>query len=545
MRYVVLSLTFGLLVLAGVLAACGDEERTPTDRDAKQRYDRNGSSFDGKPAPSTQKNLVVIVIDTLRADCVVKPDGSPGVMPNLAALREKAVAFDRAFAPAAWTEPSMTSLLTGMLPREHGCVVPGSMPRIPEACVTYAEVLRSTYGYETAAFTDMRSFRQQPWSILQGFKRGSRARGLSALANRPMERGFGFEVSADVLDDWMSARDPERPFCLLLHTFDAHDPYGKHNRPIRTGDPEVARRAQEAAANAFDTTSVAGAREYTRQFLTSRAGRDKLFREKGRAFSQAVASYMGSEVADAGDEPFVRKMHDAYESGARWVDQGLQTTMEALRSRGLLENTLLVVTSDHGEAFGEHGTMSHGHHLHAELTHVPLVMVGPGPFAEPKKIDSTVALMDVFPTFFDWAGIDLPVGVHGRSLLPALRGEQEPRVIVSETTVTDHMAGPGTYQLWMSRRADDWSFLICYDRDEGTVFERAYRGEDGEELHDLAVDGTLLNVDFAGRFCESVEEARELIWTEVESAQQRAGTVYGAGIEQLRTTRPAPCDPPR
>ena len=176
---------------------------------------------------------------------------------------------------------------------------------------------------------------------------------------------------------WSRVRNPRRPFFLLLHTYDAHDPYGEANHPwggralpdVR-GDPSL-----------FGPSADEG-EIFRRCFLdagTTIALRDALGRGP---LAGVLHRYAHSGYKAAPRPALAADLEGAYWGGVRWTDGLLAQTTAWLGRQGLLDNTLLVVTSDHGEGFGEHGSLAHGRLLTDELVRIPLVMVGPEPFRE-------------------------------------------------------------------------------------------------------------------------------------------------------------------
>jgi arylsulfatase A-like enzyme len=438
------------LALGFAIAACGEG---PVERAGG--YDARGR-WTGGPAPARPAepwNLVLVVVDTLRADAVALGGAAGGSMPRLSALASEGVAFSQASAPASWTPPSIASLLTGLLPLDHGCD-DLERPRLAADLVTYAEALSGTYGYDCTAFVD------GPWfggetALLQGFEVGGTHLGLTKVR-------IG-------LDRWRARREAGRPFCLLVHTFDAHDPYG----PLRAPGEEPAEPLppREALTDA----------EITRIYMTDAVRRRRLAETIGNAeMAQAVMRYTYDGLATDPREGLAEALRRAYLDGLGWVDGLLADLVSYLREHALLERTLLVVTSDHGEAFGEHGRLGHGRDLHDELLRVPLVLVGAGPLAEPGRVlDASVGLIDLFPTFFELNGLREPPGTRGRSLLPLLRGAtREGRPVHAEETVDRRTAPVEVPLVLASVRDARWKWMLEWAADGGAR----------ETVHDLAAD---------------------------------------------------------
>ena len=508
-----LRLALCLLVLA--LPACGEDRPQAPEDAAGARYDADGRLV-GAPAPGAQKrpNLVLIVIDTLRADAL---RAAPGPMPVLGTLAAKGVRFDAAVAPAPWTVPSMTSLLTGLLPSAHGCDAPNQAPRLVSAVTTFAEVLRGTYGYQTAAYMAGPWFGAQE-SVLQGFDR--------------QVPHFALRGAKEILRPFVEGRDPARPFFLLLHSYEAHDPYGAANHPW----PEPPAQPRDVAA--LDEPWA-----QTRAFLLERNERMALLSRHGTSLHRRIARYMHTGFAAQPRPELAAELRTAYEDGVRSVDGWIGETVAQLEAWGLLENTILVVTSDHGEAFGEHGTLGHGRQLYGELVHVPLVWRGPAPFDGGRTVGGSVGLVDVLPTFLDFAGCVALPHTQGRSFLPLLRGQGAGRPVFAEETLDRENTGDDVSVVLTAVRSQSWAYLIAFDRLRGTVVERAYDlASDPGETRDLCSGtGRLDGLTFDAAFCTAVEAARDRLWGAASRGERLHATPYGGGSAQVTSERPAPC----
>ncbi len=228
-RVAPLAALVALATLLLVPAGCGGDDPAPTDGVRRGRYDASGRLVEGTRSRAALPNIVVLVLDTLRADAIRGRDGAPPTMPRLAAWAEGAVDFVDASSPAAWTAPCVTSMLTGLAPSDHG--VQGHIAASPLApsITTLAEILKEA-GYATTALT--------------GGGWVSRAMGLG--------QGFDHFVESwhtgdprKALQRALAEHPRERPLFLLLHTYEAHDPYGRKEPPEGHDDP-----ARVAAANA-------------------------------------------------------------------------------------------------------------------------------------------------------------------------------------------------------------------------------------------------------------------------------------------------------
>lgn len=384
-----------------LLAACGERGGAGPGASGAV-YDARGAWLGSTPAPRPAhgRNLVLVVIDTLRADAVAH-------MPFLLELGARGVRFEQASAPAPWTPPSMATLLTGLMPFEHGCNEL-DRPWLSDALPTYAEVLSRSFGYQCVAFVDGPWFGEQA-ALLQGFEVGGLNLGLTQI-----RRG---------LDRWLQRRDPGRPFFLLIHTFDAHDPYG----PLPPASEPPPAPLPETLSDA----------QITRWFMMDARRRGQLLARLGPELALRVMRYTYQGYRDAADPELAADLRRAYYEGVAWVDGLLRETVAHLEAQGLLDDTWLVVTSDHGEAFGEHRLLGHGRDLHDEMLRVPLVALGAPPYQGGQVSTASVGLVDVLATFLESEGLPPLPGAHGRSLAAALA-----------------KGGEGGWPVWAQERID-------------------------------------------------------------------------------------------
>jgi arylsulfatase A-like enzyme len=296
------------------------------------------------PAPVDSANVLVIVMDTVRADHLSALGYSRPTTPNLDNLASQGVLFENAFSTSCWTLPAHASLLTGRYPFEHGAEVKSYDGRYP----TLAEAFRQR-GYRTGAFSANTYYFARQNGFGRGFlhfdgmftnlpdalMRTMYGRNLMMLYQQNSRSDLPGRKRAEVVNAhflrWLQ-EEPSRPFFAVLNYFDAHDPYLPPN-PFR--------------GKFADRPDVGG-----------------LLNGWGEREALEVPSELGEET-------------DAYDGGIAYEDARIGRLMDELQRRGLAENTLLVVVSDHGEFFGEHSLYLHKNALFMEGIHVPLVVVWP------------------------------------------------------------------------------------------------------------------------------------------------------------------------
>ena len=522
-------LLFGVLSALCFLACAPDDDST-----SHEVYDAKGRLVRPVPTPTHPPNLILIVVDSLRHDAYATPgDDSVAArtararMPFLSELAARGLAFEHAAASAPWTLPSMMSLFTGLLPSEHGQYAVHADWKLPEAITTYAEILSRAYRYETAAFLNGPWFERSAESLLQGFQ--ATAVHYTLQDERAVAR-------------WASRRDPTRPFFLTLHTFDAHDPYGEENHPwpipTFSGPPPVDETLLEPDVPA---------REVFRACSLSADARLALSILRGDSLGTTIQRYRAKGYPAAPDPALAEELAAAYWRGVTWTDGLLRKSFAHLEALGLLKDTLVVVTADHGESLGEHDYLGHGLRLTDPVVRIPLVMVGPGPFQGGHRIREQVGLIDVLPTFFDFAGLAPLADTAGRSVMPVLRGDSWCRPVVIEERLTRANTGSNTDAVRVAARTPAWKYVATFDLVSGEVREEAYHlATDPEELLDVA-DGTGHLPDghaFDACICPTITALRARIWSSPRNAASEVGAVpYGSAAPRARSLAPAPCAP--
>ena len=387
-------------------------------------------------------NILIVVLDTVRSDYVGWGTRGRSVTPNLDRLSSEATVFRRAWANAPWTVPSHVSMFTGLLPSEHGCT--GKSPRFESEARTLAEAL-SDAGYETAAFFSNPWLTDNMTGMLRGFDTSTVAgpediRLINLLSSRAQG---GPETVANV-DRWLGQREAGQPFLALVNLLEAHLPYAP---------PADYRESHPSGLPPDDMVTSRWAHEFN-------AG---LHRPSGVDWDRVRYLYAG----------------DVHTS-----DSLLGRLVEALEQHGLSENTVVIVTSDHGENLGDHGLVDHQFGVFETLLAVPLVIRAPGRMPAGERVDP-VMLTDVFATVLDLAGVeDDELPPCSRSLL----GEPAPadRAIIAEYAganepLLDELEG-------LNAALDRGSLAPAF----GTVRVGDLRltvGSDGSVvLHDLAAD---------------------------------------------------------
>lgn len=320
------------------------------------------------------ENVILVIIDTLRVDHLGLYGHERNTTPHIDELAKKSFVFDRAFSTSSWTRPAIASILSSARPDEHHILSELPEETLAETFVTIPEYFKSN-GYVTAGiYTNPH------------FKFG-------------LEQGIDFRrFKADGSAEWVYStalkwlkEKRDKPFFLLIHDLDPHDDYKFHGRfPYAPRDSD------------FRAVRVA--------FPGSRSGVGKACANKPRWLS--------------GDE--IGEMKACYDQEVAYVDYHLGRLIADLEQSGLIKNTIIVVTADHGEEFADHGGYWHGCTLFNELVHVPLIVYAPG--HDGGRIDHPVSLLDIFPTLLDLTDTsrDHRPSLSGRSLIPLMNGGSLP-----------------------------------------------------------------------------------------------------------------------
>jgi arylsulfatase A-like enzyme len=328
------------------------------------------------PAPETPRpsGILLVSIDTLRPDRLSTYGHERLTSPNLDRFAQDAIRFDAAFTHAPSTLPAHASLFTSLLPQHHGASFARRTPLAPGIPTLTESLSRS--GYRTLALCGGGQLDPE-FGLDRGFDAYD-----SVIGHETFDR-----VVARALR-WLDRREDDTPFFWFLHTYEVHHPY--------TPSPGLVAEVAPAARRPSHLPAAISVRLLRR--INS-----------------------GSIDLQPGDARYIRATYDAE---IRSMDRALGRLLQGLRIRGLYDDLLIVFTSDHGEEFGEHGSMGwHSHTLYDELLRVPLLIKAPGNRAGGRVVDEQVRLLDVAPTILELAGVPIPASFSGLSLAPAFAGD--------------------------------------------------------------------------------------------------------------------------
>lgn len=349
----------------------------------------------GRSASAT--NVVLISLDTLRADRLSTYGYDRVTSPKLDSRTAKSgVLFRNTVAPSPRTLPSHTTILTGLDCVSHG--VNHHSPA-PVTLQTLAEVVRNR-GYRTVA-TVGGGLLNPSFGLAQGFDEFFHYAGWAG----------GFEELEVELDKAFEKleRIKNQPFFMFFHTYEIHDPF--HERaPFSDG---CFSDSTERIPHNLIYGALPRQRMEEEHFMLSF---DLMKWEKGKPMSSA-------RPAPIEDLALVNCLYD---SAIAYADFQIDRLLSRLDELGVLDTTLVVVTSDHGESLGEKGLYKHAY-LYENNLMVPLIIFLPGGQYGGSVVQNQIGSVDIFPTILEVLGIEVPTDLDGRSLLPLIRGEDEPR----------------------------------------------------------------------------------------------------------------------
>jgi arylsulfatase A-like enzyme len=398
-------------------------------------------------------NVIMIVLDTVRAENLSFQGYKRPTAPQLEKFAQTAAVFDHAFSTAPWTLPSHGSFFTGKHPHDLSA---NWLTPLDDAYPTLSEAF-SARGYMTVGFVANLIYATAESGLNRGFARYSdfplsvtlavRESWLTRALTRPLRASFGdfnsmvrkpaADVNAEFLT-WLNAR-PGRPFFAFLNYFDAHQPY--------------------LPPAPFD---------------------NKFRRNAGREYLNKEAETWSPEE--------IEQARDAYDGTIAYLDHQIGLLLQTLKAQNLLDNTVIVITSDHGEQLGEHKLFDHGNSLYSPLLHVPLMISFPPRIPQGVRVSDAVSLVDLPATILDLANAGTKeLTIPGRSWSGYWdpEGERPKQVpVLAEISKTINMLP------WMPASKGDMQSVVInrmhYIRSEKGPEELYDMEHDAAEMHNLA-----------------------------------------------------------
>lgn len=405
--------------------------------------------------PGSGTNVLFITLDTVRATSLSLYSYRRETTPNLVRYAARGVVFDRAFATAPWTLPSHGSLFTGRWP--HELSTDYETP-LDDRHPTLAEHF-SGLGYATAGFVANLGYCSRGTGLARGFAHyEDYPRSLGQVVSnstllRTVADNFTIRrliendehlnrITARDINDrflgWLRTK-PDAPFFAFLNYFDAHEPY--------------------LPPAPFDRTFGAG-------------------RQNGRHSPLHHAQWNPAAPSKELPADELQEEIDAYDGALAYLDQQLGALLDDLAVRGILDRTLVVITSDHGEEFAEHRVLEHGYSMYRPALHVPLLLILPNSVPAGRRVRTPVSLVDIAATVIDLAGGASSQTLGGNSLSRLWKGVEPGEA----TTLSELTRPPGDQPEWYPIRKGDMKALVYRG------FRYIRNGDNTEELYSLEFD---------------------------------------------------------
>jgi arylsulfatase A-like enzyme len=352
-------------------------------------------------------NVLLIVLDTVPAKRMSLYGYAQPTTPQIESFAKTGVVFDRCISPSPWTLPSHGSMFTGVMPQEQSS---GWTEPFDDRHPTIAERLRER-GYATAGFGANTYYLSAEFGLNRGFGRFREPRTLlmqairssqlaDSIANRtilPVFQGrvVGQKSAEDINREclnWIDGLPADRPYFAFLNYIDTHGPY-------------------------------APPREFAERY----------------GLPEGHSAIPSLELLSDPDAPEkLRQVKATYEACLTYVDDQVGALLDALEQRDQLDDTLVIITADHGEQLGENQVMGHGNSLYLPQIHVPLVISFPGRVPHGRHVESVVSLLDLPTTIVDLLGLPNSVTFPGTSMVPLLSDTTAPanpaRVVAAQVS---------------------------------------------------------------------------------------------------------------
>jgi arylsulfatase A-like enzyme len=350
------------------------------------------------------RNVIVLLIDTLRASKLSIYNPKTRVKtPALDAFAAEGTVFERPQAPENWTKPSVASVLTSLHPATHNTKQDAS--KLPKSALMLSEVYQKA-GFETGSFI-ANGYVSNAFGFDQGWDHYTNY--IRERRNTNASNVFGEAAS------WIE-KNKDKRFFAYIHTIDPHVPYDPPDAFLKMYDPEP----------------------YNGQVRNRRT----------HLMLDEVKKNPKKYSFTRRDEERIEALHDGEIS---YHDEHFGHFLAKLRELGLQDDTIIVITSDHGEEFQEHGSWGHGHSVYQELLGVPLLFRWPGVIPAGVRVGPVVSTMDIGPTVLEATGVPIPKEFEGHSLMGFIRGDWPMGPYVAFSDFLDHRR---------VIRGGDWKLII-------------------------------------------------------------------------------------
>jgi arylsulfatase A-like enzyme len=401
-------------------------------------------------------NVILISVDTLRADHLGCYGYERETSPNIDSLADDSVLFSNVYASSPWTLPSHVSMLTSLHGAHHQ--VYQNDERMDPAILTLADLLRQNHFF-CSAFTGG-GFVSSVYGFSKGFDMYQEGGG-------GVHRQDAAEYSCGLVAEWLDTHSKDKNFFLFVHTYQPHDPYAC---PEPYKDMFLAEDAKWRHIN----------------LMGHLGGRSNLFKPLPEGERQNIV--------------------DLYDGEVRYTDEALiGPLIHKLKQLDLYDNSLIIFTSDHGEEFYDHKSWGHGHQLYDESLKVPLLVKFPGSRFQGTKMSNIVSLVDMMPTILDELRIDISeLPLDGKSLVPSIEGKDREDssfwADIGDNVLNSHVpqkisTNSGTEKLILNKKYtdEDLSYFEYLPPETGPVELYELMGDPREELNIAENRSALVN----------------------------------------------------
>ena len=416
------------------------------------------------PASGEKPNILLIAIDTLRADRLSCYGHTNKTTPVIDSLAKNGVVFTNCIASASWTMPSFGSIFTSVHPSGHGAI--SYRHKLAPDLTTLAELLKSV-GYHTAGFISNPTL-DRKFGFQKGFdhyddKSIAMRHGMNLYHEADFDKlSINATVTSHTVTDlaahWLEKSREEPFFCFALY-FDPHDLYV----------PPIPYNTQ------FDKgyQGKMDGRNF-RRFLNQRPKESLHFANSQRTGGTSIGARLPENVS-ARD---LKRLNALYDGEICYTDHCIGRLLDKLRELKLFDNTLIIVTADHGEEFMDHGGVLHGHTLYDEQIRVPLIVHHPASIPGGRRIQQIVSHIDYLPTLCELVGSPVPEQAMGKSFWPLLKPDHRGAAQQDKTdryAISESSVGKVDLKSITSGR-----YKLVYEPDAERVFLYDRRADPGE-----------------------------------------------------------------
>jgi len=392
-------------------------------------------------------NILLVVVDTLRADHLSCYGYHRKTSPFMDSIAESGVQFLRCFSQAPWTIPSFTTIMTGLYPEFHRIVgSPWNVPNansivLDDSIPLLAEQMLNA-GYLTVAFDNLHQMASHPKWFVRGFNYYINLTPRSGLYHHHLRA----DETNNILLPWLASHK-HSPFFAFVHYWEPHLPYNQPKQ-FRNLFPSRIDRATQLLSDGVEYVPFWGPKS-----------------QMSERVIQAIGDYDGE---------------------IRFLDENIERLFEALEREGLLDNTVVIITGDHGEAMVEKGIWFNHEDLFDPTIHVPLIISGPKRSFEPRKVSEFVELVDICPSILDICRVPTSVQHQGISLKPYLKGAT--KNLTHKRYVHSVQDGRKPCRMICS---DDWKLIhrlpgLTPGGEREAIFELYNRKEDAFEVFNVS-----------------------------------------------------------